>query len=152
MRRVANRPRVRSSPGYDVFRNDRVVRPSRRSLPEPKAPVGKGGANRPKQLSCHRNKIGGPVSDVGIHDVTARLIEWRGGDPGAVARLLPLVHGELRRFAKRHMAGERSDQISRPPRPSTRSTSGWWIFVDGYQIVGRVARDGSAHTDPVASW
>ena len=73
MRRVANRPWLGSSPGYDVFLHDRVVRPSRRSLPEPKVHVGKGGANRPKQLSCHRKKIGGPVSSVGVHDVTARL-------------------------------------------------------------------------------
>jgi RNA polymerase sigma-70 factor (ECF subfamily) len=55
--------------------------------------------------------MGKPVSDVRIHDVTALLIEWRGGDPGAVERLLPLVHGELRRLAKRHMAGERPDHV-----------------------------------------
>jgi hypothetical protein len=29
-------------------------------------------------------KMGGPVADVRIHDVTALLIEWRGGDPGAM--------------------------------------------------------------------
>ena len=45
------------------------------------------------------------------HDVTALLIDWRGGDDGAVQRLLPLVHGELRRLAKRHMAGERPDHL-----------------------------------------
>ena len=57
------------------------------------------------------SKMGGPVSDVRIHDVTALLVEWRGGDPGALERLLPLVHGELRRLAKRHMAGERPDHV-----------------------------------------
>ena len=46
-----------------------------------------------------------------IHDVTALLIEWRGGDTEALERLLPLVHGELRRLAKRHMAGERPDHV-----------------------------------------
>jgi len=55
--------------------------------------------------------MGGPVSDVRIHDVTALLIEWRGGDPGAMERLLPLVHGELRRLARRHMAGEGPDHV-----------------------------------------
>ena len=45
------------------------------------------------------------------HNVTALLIDWRGGDDGAVQRLLPLVHGELRRLAKRHMAGERPDHL-----------------------------------------
>jgi hypothetical protein len=47
--------------------------------------------------------MGRPLSGVRIHDATALLIEWRGSDPGAVARLLQLVHGELRRFAKRRM-------------------------------------------------
>ena len=44
-------------------------------------------------------------------DVTALLIEWRSGDAGAVEKLLPLVHGELRRIATRHMAGERPDHV-----------------------------------------
>jgi len=52
----------------------------------------------------------GPVSNV-THDVTALLIEWRGGDHRAVEKLLPLVHDELRRLAQRHMAGERRDHV-----------------------------------------
>ena len=51
------------------------------------------------------------MPDARIHDVTALLIEWRSGDTGAVERLLPLVHAELRRLAKRHMAGERPDHV-----------------------------------------
>ena len=43
--------------------------------------------------------------------MTALLIDWRGGDPGAVDKLIPLVHGELRRIAKRHMAGERPGHL-----------------------------------------
>jgi len=43
--------------------------------------------------------------------VTALLIEWRGGDAAAIDRLVPLVHGELRRIARRHMAGERPDHM-----------------------------------------
>jgi len=46
------------------------------------------------------------VSDLRSHDVTALLIQWRGGDEAAIERLLPLVHGELRRLARRHMADE----------------------------------------------
>jgi RNA polymerase sigma factor (TIGR02999 family) len=45
------------------------------------------------------------------HDVTALLLEWRGGDAQAVERLLPLVYDELRRLAKRQMAGEREDHV-----------------------------------------
>ena len=32
---------------------------------------------------------------------------WRGGDEAALHKLLPLVHDELTRMARRHMAGER---------------------------------------------
>ncbi len=45
------------------------------------------------------------------HDVTALLIRWRGGEQEAVHKLLPLVHEELRRLARRHMAGERPDHV-----------------------------------------
>jgi RNA polymerase sigma factor (TIGR02999 family) len=45
------------------------------------------------------------------HDVTALLIDWRRGDDGAVEKLVPLVHDELRRLAGRHMAGERPDHV-----------------------------------------
>lgn len=51
------------------------------------------------------------MSELRTHDVTALLIEWRGGDAAAIDRLVPLVHGELRRIAKRHMAGERPDHM-----------------------------------------
>ncbi len=45
------------------------------------------------------------------HDVTALLIDRRGGDHGAVVKRVPLVHGELRRLARRHMAGERPGHV-----------------------------------------
>lgn len=47
----------------------------------------------------------------GPSDVTALLIEWRAGDHDAVEKLLPLVHGELKRIANRHMAGERPGHV-----------------------------------------
>jgi RNA polymerase sigma factor (TIGR02999 family) len=40
--------------------------------------------------------------------VTALLLEWREGDESALDRLVPIVHGELRRIARRCMAGERA--------------------------------------------
>ena len=43
--------------------------------------------------------------------VTALLVEWRGGNEDAAAKLLPLVHDELKRIARRHMAGERNDHL-----------------------------------------
>ena len=51
------------------------------------------------------------MPDVRTHDVTALLIDWRSGDGGAIEKLLPLVHDELRRVAKRHMAPERPDHV-----------------------------------------
>jgi len=40
-------------------------------------------------------------------EITRLLIDWRGGDPAALEQLIPLVHEELRRLARRHMAHER---------------------------------------------
>jgi RNA polymerase sigma factor (TIGR02999 family) len=39
--------------------------------------------------------------------VTGLLLAWGAGDDAAFERLIPLVHDELRRIAKRCMAGER---------------------------------------------
>jgi RNA polymerase sigma factor (TIGR02999 family) len=43
----------------------------------------------------------------GSAQITRLLIDWRGGDPDAFEQLVPLVHEELRRVARRHMARER---------------------------------------------
>jgi len=39
--------------------------------------------------------------------VTGLLLAWGTGDEAALEQLLPIVHGELRRIARRCMAGER---------------------------------------------
>ena len=39
--------------------------------------------------------------------MTGLLLAWGTGDEAALDRLLPIVHGELRRIARRCMAGER---------------------------------------------
>jgi RNA polymerase sigma factor (TIGR02999 family) len=41
--------------------------------------------------------------------VTRLLRAWTGGDPAALDPLIDLVHGELRRMARRHMRRERAD-------------------------------------------
>jgi RNA polymerase sigma factor (TIGR02999 family) len=41
--------------------------------------------------------------------VTQLLLAWGEGDTAAFERLLPLVHAELRRIARRHMGHERPD-------------------------------------------
>ena len=42
------------------------------------------------------------------HQVTGLLLAWGQGDEAALTQLIPLVHGELRRIARRCMAGERA--------------------------------------------
>jgi RNA polymerase sigma factor (TIGR02999 family) len=42
-------------------------------------------------------------------DVTGLLLAWGTGDETAFERLVPVVHAELRRIARRCMAGERAD-------------------------------------------
>ena len=51
------------------------------------------------------------MPDKRTQDVTSLLIEWTRGDSAAFDRLLPLVHGELRRLARRQMAGERQGHV-----------------------------------------
>jgi len=48
-----------------------------------------------------------------VSNVRSRLqvIDWRSGDSGAIEKLLPLVHDELRRVAQRYMARERPDHV-----------------------------------------
>jgi RNA polymerase sigma-70 factor (ECF subfamily) len=47
-------------------------------------------------------------------NVTALLHAWRAGDQSALDRLFPVVHGELRRIARRYMARERQGHTLQP--------------------------------------
>jgi RNA polymerase sigma-70 factor (ECF subfamily) len=42
-------------------------------------------------------------------EITGLLLAWSDGDPTVLDRLIPLVHGELRRLARQYMRRERSD-------------------------------------------
>jgi RNA polymerase sigma factor (TIGR02999 family) len=46
------------------------------------------------------------VDDVPSHAVTRLLARWKDGDEAALQQLLPIVHDELRRLARRQMARE----------------------------------------------
>jgi RNA polymerase sigma factor (TIGR02999 family) len=46
------------------------------------------------------------LTDVPAHEVTQFLQAWSEGDEQALGKLIPLVHKELRRLARRYMAGE----------------------------------------------
>ena len=43
-------------------------------------------------------------------DVTALLLAWRSGDEAALGRIVPLVHDELRKIARRCLRGEHAAQ------------------------------------------
>lgn len=47
-------------------------------------------------------------------DITGLLVRWRTGDEAALQELLPIVHDELRRVARRQMAGERPGHTLQP--------------------------------------
>jgi RNA polymerase sigma factor (TIGR02999 family) len=48
------------------------------------------------------------------HDVSGLLARWRDGDDAALQELVPIVHDELRRLARRQMAGERPGHPLQP--------------------------------------
>jgi len=54
------------------------------------------------------------MPDETTSDITRLLREWRDGDRDALDRLMPLVYDQLRRLARRHMAGERRDHTLQP--------------------------------------
>jgi len=47
-------------------------------------------------------------------NVTELLLAWQAGDQTALDKLLPAVQPELRRIARRHMAGERPGHVLQP--------------------------------------
>jgi len=55
-----------------------------------------------------------PVPDSPSHDVTRLLASSRDGDEAALQQLVPIVHEELRRLARRQMAGERPGHTLQP--------------------------------------
>jgi len=54
------------------------------------------------------------VVDVPSHDVTRLLARWKDGEEAALQELVPIVHEELRRLARRQMAGERPGHTLQP--------------------------------------
>jgi RNA polymerase sigma factor (TIGR02999 family) len=54
------------------------------------------------------------VPDASSHDVSHLLARWRNGDEAALQELVPIVHDELRRLARRQMVGERPDHTLQP--------------------------------------
>ena len=54
------------------------------------------------------------MTTLSSQQVTQLLLAWGQGDEVALERLIPLVHGELRRLARRHMGHERVGHTLQP--------------------------------------
>src|SRR6476619_1075351 len=51
------------------------------------------------------------MDNPGAHELTQLLEAWSDGEEGALEKLVPLVHAELYRLAKRYMSRERPDHL-----------------------------------------
>ena len=54
------------------------------------------------------------MADAPSHNVTQLLARWKDGDEAALHELVPIVHEELRRLARRQMARERAGHTLEP--------------------------------------
>jgi RNA polymerase sigma-70 factor, ECF subfamily len=63
------------------------------------------------ERSALTNDLKAPASN---HAVTRLLLAWGGGDQSAFEELIPIVHDELRRLARRQMRGERPGHTLQP--------------------------------------
>ncbi len=52
-----------------------------------------------------------PRNGEGFPEVTEYLRRWNAGESGALDRIIPLVYAELRKMARRYMAGEREGHL-----------------------------------------
>ena len=65
------------------------------------------------------------------HDITQLLVAWNQGDQAALEALTPLINQELRRLAKRYMAGERQGHLLQP----TALVNEAWLRLIDWQNV-----------------
>lgn len=83
------------------------------------------------------------------HDVTILLRAISGGDREALDQLVPLVYGEIRRIAARHLRNERSNHTLQPTalaneaylRLAGQSEPAWTDRVHFLRVASRVIRN-----------
>jgi len=61
--------------------------------------------------ACIRATAEGSTDTPSTHEITQLLVAWNNGDGVALDQLMPLVHTELHRIARRYMAAERPGHI-----------------------------------------
>jgi RNA polymerase sigma factor (TIGR02999 family) len=79
-----------------------------------------------------------------VQDLTGLLLSWRQGDAAALERLIPLVYGELRRVARRHLQRE-------PPGHALQATALVHEVYLRLVDVDRLTLHGRAHFFAVAA-
>ncbi len=72
-----------------------------------------------------------PVPIPANPEVTALLLAWGHGDDAAFDRLVPMVHAELRRIARRHMGHER---VGHTLQPTALVNEAYLKLVDARQV------------------
>jgi RNA polymerase sigma factor (TIGR02999 family) len=71
------------------------------------------------------------MSNPSPHEITQLLVAWNQGDQAALEALSPLLNQELRRLAKRFMAGERQGHLLQP----TALVNEAWLRLIDWQNV-----------------
>jgi RNA polymerase sigma factor (TIGR02999 family) len=79
--------------------------------------------------------------------VTDWLIAWSQGDEAALDQLIPLVHEELRRLAKRYMRRERGQRAARTLQTTALVNEAYLRLID----AGRVQWQNRAHFFAIAA-
>ena len=71
------------------------------------------------------------MPDLPNAEVTALLLAWGHGDDVAFDRLVPMVHAELRRIARRHMGHER---VGHTLQPTALVNEAYLKLIDARQV------------------
>ncbi len=67
------------------------------------------------------------MNEPSTHEVTQLLVAWNGGDQAALDQLIPLVHAELHRLARRYMGQERAGH---PLQPTALVNEAYMRLID----------------------
>ena len=96
------------------------------------------------RLGCSCCAMGRPCvkihsAELGAHmddrvAITQLLLAWNGGDQAALHQLMPMVHDELRRLARRYMRGERAGH---PLQTTALVNEAYLRLVDSSRVHGR---------------
>ena len=67
------------------------------------------------------------MNEHSTHEVTQLLVAWNNGDQMALEQLVPMVHAELHKLARRYMGGERAGH---PLQPTALVNEAYMRLID----------------------